>query len=268
MVLMTASEVPRQRGMLDVCGGQHIYWEEWGSPDGVPAVYLHGGPGAGLRTSEYRHRFDLTRTRLVGFEQRGCGRSTPHACDTETSLAANTTEHLVEDIERLRAHLGIERWIVNGASWGSTLALAYAQAHPKRVRGLVLFAVTTTSRQEVDWITEGVGSAFPEAWNRFAGHAENAGIGYRRGRVRLIEAYAQLTESADPVVREALRRSGRYGRTRTSPPTASYVEILGGTTNGSGWHSCGWPRTTGRTTASATQPCSSESTGFTGSPPY
>jgi proline iminopeptidase len=171
--------------MLNVGDGNEIYWEEWGSPEGVPAVYLHGGPGGGLRTSRYRNRFDLTRIRVVGFDQRGCGRSTPHVSDPSVSLTDNTTAHLVRDIERLREHLGIEAWIVNGVSWGSTLALAYAQAHPDRVLGIVLFAVTTSSRREVDWITEGVGMVFPEAWDRFASHAENAGTGYRRGHGRL-----------------------------------------------------------------------------------
>lgn len=180
-----------------------MYWEEWGPQDGVPALYLHGGPGGGLGASRYRHKFDLARTRVVGFDQRGCGRSTPHASDPTASLSAHTTADLIEDIERLRTHLGIEDWIVNGASWGSTLALAYAQAHPDRVRGIVLFAVTTTSRREVDWITEGVGAVFPGAWDRLAAHAENAGIGYRRGRERLVAAYARLMESPNRATREA-----------------------------------------------------------------
>ena len=189
--------------MLDVGEGNEVYWEEWGYPDGVPAVYLHGGPGGGLGASRYCERFDLARMRVVGFEQRGCGRSTPHVSDPSVPLATQTTAHLVRDVECLREHLGIEAWVVNGVSWGSTLALAYAQAHPDRVLGVVLFAVTTTSRREVDWITEGVGSIFPEAWDRFAGHAEGSGIGYRRGQGRLVEAYSRLMESADPVVREA-----------------------------------------------------------------
>lgn len=156
--------------------------------------------------SGYRRRFDLSRTRVIGFEQRGCGRSTPHASDPGTSLEANTTAHLIEDIESLREELGVETWLLNGVSWGSTLALAYAQAHPHRVSGIVLFAVTTTSRQEVDWITEGVGAIFPEAWDRLASHAERSGIGYQRGTQRLVEAYAQLLESPDPTVRDAASR--------------------------------------------------------------
>ncbi|WP_308699669.1 alpha/beta fold hydrolase [Kytococcus sedentarius] len=203
---MTASEEPVHAGMLDVGRGQLIYWEEWGTAQGVPAVYVHGGPGGTLGTSAYRRRFDLSRTRVIGFEQRGCGRSTPHASDPSTSLQDNDTAHLVADMEVLREHLGIERWIVNGVSWGSTLALAYAVTHPDRVLGVVLFAVTTTSRSEVDWITEGVGTVFPAAWDRFAAHAEQAGIGYQRGQGRIIDAYAHLMESDDPRVRNAASR--------------------------------------------------------------
>lgn len=200
---MNTADTPRAHGMLDVGAGNEIYWEEWGTPDGVPAVYLHGGPGGGLGVGRYREKFDLTQMRVVGFDQRGCGRSIPHVADRSVSLTDHTTAHLVGDMERLREDLGIESWIVNGVSWGSTLALAYAQAHPDRVLSIVLFAVTTTSRREVDWITEGVGMVFPEAWDRFASHAENAGIGYRRGHGRLVDAYARLMESADPDVREA-----------------------------------------------------------------
>jgi proline iminopeptidase len=200
------TDTPRENGLLPVGDGQSIYWEEWGAPDGAPALYLHGGPGGTLGASGYRRRFDLDRTRVVGFEQRGCGRSTPHAADSSTSLASNTTAHLIADIEALREHLGITAWILNAVSWGSTLALAYAQAHPERVRGIVLFAVTTTSRREVDWVTEGVGAIYPEAWDHFASFAENAGIGYQRGRGRLVEAYAQLLSDADPAERDAASR--------------------------------------------------------------
>lgn len=160
---MDPQDESRIAGMLDVGGGQQTYWEEWGAPEGVPALYLHGGPGGGLSKGLYRNRFALARTRVVGFEQRGCGRSLPHASEMSTSLEANTTDYLIHDMERLREFLGVDAWIISGVSWGSTLALAYAQTHPERVRGLVLVAVTTTSRREVDWITEGVGAVFPEA---------------------------------------------------------------------------------------------------------
>lgn len=194
---------PVAHGLLPVGDGHRVYWEEWGRGDGVPALYLHGGPGGGLGTSAYRQRFDLDRMRVVGLEQRGCGRSTPHASDPSAPVTHQTTAHLVEDVERLREHLGVEAWVVDGVSWGSTLALAYAQAHPERVLGVVLYAVTTTSRREVVWVTEGVGAIFPEAWDRFAAHAESAGIGYRRGQARLVEAYATLLASPDPAVRDA-----------------------------------------------------------------
>ena len=131
-----------------------------------------------------------------GLDQRGCGRSVPHASDPLVSLSDSTTTQLIADLDRLREHLGIQAWIVNGASWGSTLALAYAQTHPHRVLGIVLYAVTTTSRSEVDWVTEGMQAVFPEAWDRLASHAEAAGLGYRRGDGRLVEAYAQLMNSA------------------------------------------------------------------------
>ena len=197
---------PDRRGLLPVGDGHRVYWEEWGNPEGIPALHVHGGPGGGLATSGYRQRFDLDVTRVVGFEQRGCGRSTPSAGEMGASLVGNDTAHLIDDMERVRVHLGIDAWILNGVSWGSTLALAYAQAHPERVLGIVLCAVTTTSRAEVDWITEGMGAIFPEAWDRFAGHAEQAGIGYRRGQGRLVEAYAELLASPDPTVQDAASR--------------------------------------------------------------
>ncbi|MCG7320990.1 alpha/beta fold hydrolase [Arsenicicoccus bolidensis] len=200
---MTDTPAPRRSGLIPVGDGHRVWWEEWGDPAGVPAVYLHGGPGGTLGTSGYRNRFDLSRTRVVGLDQRGCGRSTPHAADPSYDLSVNTTAHLIADVERLREHLGIDAWIVNGASWGSTLAFAYAQAHPDRVLGVVILAVTAGSRREIDWITEGVGAIYPEAWDRFAAHAESAGIGYVRGEGRLIDAYGRLMGSPDTEVREA-----------------------------------------------------------------
>jgi proline iminopeptidase len=191
---------------LDVGDGQSIHWEEWGAAAGTPAIYLHGGPGGTLGRSSYRNKFDLDRMRVIGFDQRGCGRSTPRVSDVGVSLEGNDTAHLIHDIEALRRHLGIDAWVVNGVSWGSTLALAYAVAHPERVLGIVLFAVTTSSRREVDWITEGVGAMFPEAWDRFASHAERAGIGYVRGERRLVGAYAELLRSPDLAVRDAASR--------------------------------------------------------------
>ena len=190
-------------GLLPTGDGHEVYWEESGDPAGIPAVYLHGGPGGTLRAGSYRTKFDPARFRVMALDQRGCGRSRPHVTAPDYDLEQNTTRHLVSDLEVLREHLGVDRWLLNGVSWGSTLALAYAKAHPDRVSGIVLMAVTTTSRAEVDWITETVGAVFPEAWDRFAGHAEAAGIGYQRGRGRLVEAYAELLRSPDPEVRDA-----------------------------------------------------------------
>ncbi|HLT61459.1 MAG TPA: alpha/beta fold hydrolase [Microlunatus sp.] len=193
----------RESGLLDVGGGQSIHWEESGNPDGLPALYLHGGPGGTLGAGGYRSRFDPERFRIIGLEQRGCGRSRPLAIDPDHDLERNTTATLIADCELLRDHLGVDRWVINGVSWGSTLALAYAQAVPDRILGIVLMAVTTTRRWEVDWITEQVGVIFPEAWDRFAGHAERAGIGYRRHESRLVEAYGRLIRDPDPAVRDA-----------------------------------------------------------------
>lgn len=193
----------RSSGLLAVDDVHEIYWEESGNPEGIPAVYLHGGPGGDLGPGGYRMKFDPDRFRTIGFEQRGCGRSIPHVTAAGYDLARNTTPHLINDIEMLREHLQVDRWLVNGVSWGSTLALAYAQAHPERVTGIVLMAVTTTDRFQVDWITETVGAIFPEAWDRLASHAEQAGMGYRRGQGRLIEAYARLMTHPDRQVRDA-----------------------------------------------------------------
>jgi proline iminopeptidase len=145
MELFPAIE-PHDRGMLDVGEGHRLYWEVSGNPAGKPAVVLHGGPGSGS-TPGMRRLFDPAAYRLVQFDQRNCGRSTPHASEAEVDLASNTTANLIDDCERIRAHLEIERWLVWGGSWGSTLALAYAQAHPERVTEIVLVSVTNTTQK-------------------------------------------------------------------------------------------------------------------------
>lgn len=195
--------VVRDSGLLRVGGGHSVYWEEAGEAHGIPAVHLHGGPGAGLGQGGYRKWLDPARFRIIGLDQRGCGRSLPHVTAPGYDLSENTTGHLIEDLERLREHLGVQRWLLNGVSCGCTLALAYAQRHPERVLGVVLMAVRTDGRFEIDWITETVGAIYPEAWDQLAAHAEHAGIGYRRGSGRLIEAYARLMTDADPTVRDA-----------------------------------------------------------------
>jgi proline iminopeptidase len=136
---------PYAHGLLEAGDGNAVYWETCGNPDGKPAVIVHGGPGSGCSPGQGR-TFDPERYRLVLFDQRGCGRSTPHASDPATDLRPNTTQHLIADMERLREHLGIDRWLLYGYSWGSTLALAYAEQHPERVTQIVISAVTMTRR--------------------------------------------------------------------------------------------------------------------------
>jgi proline iminopeptidase len=140
---------PHDLGMLNVGNDNSIYWESWGNRNGKPAVVLHGGPGSGCPDG-LRGFFDLDVYRVVLFDQRNCGRSTPAASDDSTNLAFNTTPHLLSDIESLREHLGIDRWLVFGLSWGSTLGLAYAERHPDRVTEIILAGVTMTRRSEVE----------------------------------------------------------------------------------------------------------------------
>ena len=190
-------------GLLQTGDGHEVFWELSGNHAGIPAVYLHGGPGGTLGSGGYRTKLDPTRFRVIGLDQRGCGRSRPHVTAAGYDYGLNTTTHLISDLELLREHLRVDRWLVNGVSWGSTLALAYAQAHPDRVLGIVLMAVTTTSRAEVESITETVGAVFPEAWDRLASHAEDAGVGYVRGQSRLVEVYAGLLRSPEAELRDA-----------------------------------------------------------------
>ena len=153
---------PYNQGMLKVSDGHEIYFEESGNPDGKPALFIHGGPGAGTRP-DHRRVFDPGAYRIVLFDQRGCGRSIPHA-----SLQHNTTWHLVDDIERLRALLDIDRWLIFGGSWGSALALAYAETHPERTSELVLRGIFLLRPEELRWFyQEGAGAIFPDAWERY-----------------------------------------------------------------------------------------------------
>jgi proline iminopeptidase len=153
---------PYESGRLDVGDGHSLYWERCGTKGAKPVVFLHGGPGAGC-SPDHRRQFDPARYDILLFDQRGCGRSTPHA-----SLEANTTWHLVADIERLREMAGIERWLVFGGSWGSTLALAYAQTHPNRASELVLRGVFTFRQREINWLyTYGASEIFPDKWSEF-----------------------------------------------------------------------------------------------------
>lgn len=192
---------PHDSGRLDVGDGHRIYWECCGDPAGRPALFLHGGPGSGCSPGQRRF-FDPGVYRAVLFDQRGSGRSRPLASDPDADLAANTTSHLIRDIEALRRHLGVERWTILGLSWGSTLGLAYAQAHPERVEALVLALVGTTSRREVEWLTRDVGRLFPEAWERFAAHVPE-----RLKHLPLVDAYAELLFDPDSGVRDEAARA-------------------------------------------------------------
>jgi proline iminopeptidase len=179
---------PNRFGRLPVGGGHVLYWEESGNPSGVPVVFLHGGPGAGASAS-HRRFFDPAHYRIIIFDQRGSGRSTPLG-----EIRDNTTEFLVADMEVLRETLRISRWHVFGGSWGSTLALAYAQEHPDRVLSLILRGIFVLRQSEIDWFLYGMRSIFPEAWATFAGHipADERGD--------LLEAYWQRLCDPDPLV--------------------------------------------------------------------
>jgi proline iminopeptidase len=191
---------PDDHGMLDVGDGNRVYWETCGDPDGRPALVVHGGPGSGCSVG-MRRAVDPERFRVVLFDQRGCGRSTPHASDPATDMSVNTTAHLLADMERLREHLGIERWLLWGGSWGSTLALAYAERHPERVSAIALVAVTMTRRSDIDWLYRGVARFFPEAWERF-----RDGVSAAERDGDLVAAYARLMEDPDPRVRARAAR--------------------------------------------------------------
>ena len=153
---------PYASGMLDIGDGHSLYWERCGTPGAKPVVFLHGGPGGGC-SPDHRRQFDPARYDILLFDQRGCGRSTPYA-----SLEANTTWHLVADIERLREMTGVDKWMVYGGSWGSTLGLAYAQTHPERVSELVLRGIFTFRQRELDWLyVRGASEIFPDKWEEF-----------------------------------------------------------------------------------------------------
>lgn len=192
---------PYDHGMLDVGDGNRVYWETCGNPRGKPAVMLHGGPGSGC-TPGYRRYCDPDAYRIVLLDQRGCGRSTPHASAYDTDMSVNTTAHLIADLELLRRHLGIERWLVWGVSWGSVLALRYAQTHPAAVSELVLTAVATGSNPEVALLTRGLGKIFPEAFERFL-----AELPEHERDGNLAAAFNRLLESPDPAVRERAARA-------------------------------------------------------------
>ena len=196
---------PYRSGWLRVSPLHEIYWEESGNPKGKPALFVHGGPGAGADPRSRRF-FDPKRYRIVVFDQRGCGRSRPHA-----SLEDNTTWHLVADIERLRAFLGIERWLVFGGSWGSTLALAYSQAHPRRVSELVLRGIFMLRKWEIDWFyQDGAGALFPDRWEHYVAAIP------RRERSDLVAAYYRRLTSPNRATRVRAARAWSIWEAATS----------------------------------------------------
>jgi len=186
---------PYETGWLPVSGGHTLYWEQVGNPRGRPALFLHGGPGAGAG-AVHRRFFDPSHWRIVIFDQRGAGRSRPLG-----GLEANTTPDLVADIEVLRRHLGIDRWMLFGGSWGSTLALAYAQSHPERVSGCVLRGVFLGRDSEVEWFLYGLRTVFPDAWATFAGFVPEA----ERGD--LLAAYLRRLTDPDPAIHAPAARA-------------------------------------------------------------
>lgn len=192
---------PFDAGMLDAGDGHAVYWEVCGRPDGRPAVVLHGGPGSGA-TPCWRRFFDPDRYRVLLFDQRGCGRSTPHAGDDLAALRHNTTRHLIADIERLREYHGIDTWLVFGGSWGSTLGLAYAVTHPERVSDIVLWAVTTTGAYEVEWLTRTMGLVYPQEYATLLAALPEAA---RDGDVPA--AFNRLLRSPDPAVHHGAARA-------------------------------------------------------------
>ncbi|MEU1119790.1 MULTISPECIES: prolyl aminopeptidase [unclassified Streptomyces] len=209
---------PYDHGMLDVGDGNRVYWEVCGNPHGRPAVVLHGGPGSGC-TPFFRRYFDPDAYRIVLLDQRGAGRSTPPASDPATDMGVNTPAHLIADLELLRRHLGIERWLVWGVSFGSVLGLRYAQTHPDRVSELVLTGVATGSRAEVNLLTRGLGKIFPEAWRAFRDHVPD---GERDGD--LAAAYHRLLEAPDAEVRARAARAWTDWETACVPAPPRSVE--------------------------------------------
>ncbi|MGW0335110.1 prolyl aminopeptidase [Streptomyces sp. NPDC003011] len=205
-------------GMLDVGDGNRVYWETCGNPRGKPALVLHGGPGSGC-TPYFRRLFDPAAYRIVLLDQRGSGRSWPPASVYDTDMSVNTTAHLIADLELLRRHLGIGRWLVWGVSFGSVLGLRYAQTHPGAVSEMVLTGVATGSNAEVALLTRGLGRIFPEAFEAFL-----AGLPQGERSGNLAAAYNRLIESTDPQVRERAARAWTDWETATIPAPPRSVE--------------------------------------------
>jgi proline iminopeptidase len=209
---------PYASGRLDVGDGHRVYWEACGNPEGAPALVLHGGPGSGTGPG-WRRFFDPVRYRIVLFDQRGCGRSLPHAGEPVADLSANTTQHLFRDIERLRQHLGIERWLLFGGSWGCVLGLAYAERFPERVSAVVMMGLATGRRAETDLLTRGLGRYFPDDWARFRDHLPPED---RDGD--LAAGYARLLGSPEPEVHQAAADSWCRWEDVLAPGSGRFVD--------------------------------------------
>jgi len=188
-------------GWLPVGEGHQLYWEEAGNPEGVPALILHGGPGSGFNES-MRRVFDPAKYRIIGFDQRNARRSRPSAGEADIDLATNTTWHLVEDIERLRAFFGVERWVMFGMSWGTTLGLVYAEAHRDRVAAMAFAGVTMTRVEEIDWLYRAIAPLYPEEWQKYV-----AGAPPDTSETGLVAAYSDMMFSSDAAVREGAARA-------------------------------------------------------------
>lgn len=192
MAEMFPEITPFETILLDVSEGHRLHVTIAGNPAGRPAILLHGGPGSGLSATARRY-FDPAFYRIIQFDQRGCGKSTPNAAD---NLDHNTTHHLIDDMEAIRSALGVDDWLVYGSSWGATLALAYAQQHPEYVRAVVLAGVTTTRQKEIDWLYKGLAMFLPQQWQRFV-----AAIPGHMSKEDPVGAYHRLLNDADPAVR-------------------------------------------------------------------
>lgn len=210
--------VPYRTGRLPVGDGHEIYFEESGNPEGKPVVFVHGGPGSGTNPKQRRF-FDPRAYRIILFDQRGSGQSTPHA-----SLEANTTWHLVADMEKLRRHLNIERWQVFGGSWGSTLALAYSQTHPEAVTELVLRGIFLLRKKEIDWFYQsGANEIYPDAWEPYWEAIP------KEERHDMVKAYYQRLTSSDPKVRLAAAKTWSIWEGSTSKliPETEFIDDYG-----------------------------------------
>jgi proline iminopeptidase len=212
---------PHEHGTLDVGGGNLVYWETCGTATGKPALVVHGGPGSGC-TPWHRRLFDPDAYRIVLFDQRNCGRSRPHASSPNVDLTGNTTHELIGDMELLREQLEVDRWLIIGGSWGSTLALAYAESHPNRVSEIILWGVTTGRREEFDWLFRGgVAAFFPQQWERLRNALPAAN---RDGDI--VDAYHRLLRDSDPSVRSRAAHDWCLWESTTLawPPTSALAD--------------------------------------------